>query len=488
MTRKPSFAGAARPGRVLVVSALVGGLLAGAYALVTPRTWEAQQTFVVRIENEPHVRGLGEPSALDRMELAAETIQEVALSQNVLAATLRQVRAAAGQAGEPTEEQITQLRQAIRLGAPKETEAGQAELVAVRVRSPRKNQALVLASFLAQEIERRADAALGDRSQGKIDRLERDAADAAEQLRTASQKLADFERNSGIDAEGLRTLEQHAAGESAPPTDVAELETRLQTLAQAGRDHRDRLQALQAAMQNPADPATAGTEAFAAQPELRSLQHDLSEAQLRVALLRGTMSDKHPQVEAALANEQAIRTRFDEALAAASKGVEDDLARNTEQLDSLQTQLQEARSQSGRVTSSQSEYTNLTLQVQVCQEALQAAQSRLADARRTVANTAPTCSIKIDQSETAPVRQVGRTRVGITLNGALAGALVGLGWWWVKRPRQVQPAATDGKVETPARRTLPPSASSQGTAAVATTLADDQDLRQSLRKALASRF
>ncbi|HEY3393577.1 MAG TPA: Wzz/FepE/Etk N-terminal domain-containing protein, partial [Lacipirellulaceae bacterium] len=72
--------------------AVVCGVLAAAYSLVAPRTWQATQSLIIR----PEAAGVSEEqmgkfSDLSEMKTLQETILELAKSQSVVQESLREV-------------------------------------------------------------------------------------------------------------------------------------------------------------------------------------------------------------------------------------------------------------------------------------------------------------------------------------------------------------------------------------------------------------
>src|SRR6478735_7961877 len=74
------------------VPAVVFAVLAGAYSLVAPREWRATQALIVRPESASvSEERLGKFADLSEMKTLQETILELAKSQSVVQATLREV-------------------------------------------------------------------------------------------------------------------------------------------------------------------------------------------------------------------------------------------------------------------------------------------------------------------------------------------------------------------------------------------------------------
>ena len=471
--------------RLVIIPVVVGGLLAGAYALMTRTTWQATEAIVIRVQGAARVQSLGEPSTLDQLTLAADTIDEVAHSPEVLAAVLRKVEPAKGKApAQPTAKEIAALRSAVRLSAPREIDSGDAEVINLRVKNRNRERALALVTALGQEVAEQSQQLISQRAKRAIEQLCTAEAQAADRLRAASQQLAQLEQKAGANADELRNSAQSSASAPAEsPQTVESLASRIRLLEETNRNNRAQLKLLQDAANNPTELASTPSSVLDAQPALRRLKDELDDAQLRGALLRGTMSDQHPQVEAADANEKSIRQQLESELAGSIEMLDDEIAKCDEQLAALRVELQNAQDRADKLPGLRSEYATLSTEVQVRTEALKAAQKRIADARSNEAKARHCCTIQIQDPKNPTVKVAGFTRLGIFFRGLFGGALVGLGLFYLTRPKP-QPVAETAVAAAPPVDAAP----LKSVASDWYLPQDDERMRESLRRALSSRF
>src|SRR5262249_32676507 len=123
--------------KLWITPMVVMGLLACAYALFAPDTWEATQALIIRNEAANNVEGPGKFRQLDEMKVTQDTILEIAKSRQVLAKTLSEVGPPAKRSGTapyPTAKEIYRFRSAIKLTPPKGAEFGKTEVFYLRVK------------------------------------------------------------------------------------------------------------------------------------------------------------------------------------------------------------------------------------------------------------------------------------------------------------------------------------------------------------------
>ena len=113
------------------------GAVAAAYAAVFRPTWQASQALIIRNEAAANDAALGKFNRNDEMKTVQETILELAKGRAVLLGALQEVGPACGQAAAgdwPTDRDVEELRQAVKLSPPKGAEFGATEVFYLEVR------------------------------------------------------------------------------------------------------------------------------------------------------------------------------------------------------------------------------------------------------------------------------------------------------------------------------------------------------------------
>lgn len=473
--------------KVWIIPAVVLGLLAGVYALVAPDTWEATQALIIRDEaGISNNEGPGKFRQLDDMKVSQETVLEIAKSREVLAKTLAEVGAPAdrrGTAPYPTPREIVRFGKGIKLAPPKGAEFGKTEIFYLRVKDHDRQRAIELAAALSKQIQTRYQHVLDQKAKSMIRELDNNVTAAEAGLKVASQHLAAMEQSVGSDLAELRILHQNPSGDSDLRKKVVYLEGELNKLDQTTRRNRELLALLRSAVNDPSHLVAAPNTLLEAQPALRRLKDGLVDAQLRTALLRGTMSPRHPQVAAAIANETEVREQLHEELAVAVEAIEGDISLNDGQAQALQQELADIRDRLGRLASLRTEYSNLAAEVQTRSELLQVAQRRLAEAKASEASALQSSLVSTLDTPDTGLTPVGPSKAVIVLAGVAGGALFGFGLLFLFFPLTPtptpQPTEADYLAQAAAAAVAAPKQS--------TPVEDDAETRQSLRKALSGR-
>ena len=414
--------------RRLVVPVVVVTLLAAVYAVVRPSTWEAAQALIVRDEAAGSTIRPGKFGP-DEMKTTQETILELVKSRPVLSQALAEVGPApnADSGNWPTARDVEALQGALKLSPPKGAEFGKTEVFYLKLQNADRQRAVDLASAVCNQLQKRFEQLRKARAESIIGELQKTAALAEADLTESTRKLTQVEQSIGRDLAELRILNELPSGDSDLRRSALELETELRTYRAAQRTTEELLQLLTAAQADPGRLLASPLRLLESQPALRRLKDGLVDAQLRTAKLQGTMSEAHPQVQAAQAAEQEISKHLHDEIAIAIKGLEMDLRLNKDRVETLRQQSQSVQDRLGRLATVRAEYSNLVMATRQRADIFRTAQQELSEARASLATSQTTSLISaIDQPDTGS-RPMGPGRTVIVLAGALAGLLTGTG-------------------------------------------------------------
>lgn len=420
-----------RTHRKLWVYPAVGvALLALVVTLVTPRQWQATQGLMIR----PEVAGitsdrLGKFSDLSEMKTLQETIFELARSQAVVTAVLREVGPGRGTStGEyPTPEDIATFRDNMVMTPPGGAEFGTTEVfyLAVRDRSP--GRAARLVASLSSELEKRSNALRDERARSMIAELSEGVDQAEGALARQTEKLAAFESQIGARLSDLRGLENPIGGTTTASQDILAIQSEIRANDGERRRNEKLLEVLTQADRDPATLLATPSSLLASQPALERLKQGLVDAQLTTARLLGKLAPQHPSVQAAMEAERQVRKQLRGELATATQGVQMELDLSRTRDEALREQLAENQASLSQLASHRATYSNLVAAVTNQTALVEAARARLADAQGHLAGaTASSLLSRIDQVE-AGTRPLGPGRASIVGAGGLLGLLGGLG-------------------------------------------------------------
>ncbi|HEV3340322.1 MAG TPA: hypothetical protein VG125_08190 [Pirellulales bacterium] len=446
---------AARHWLLWLLPAATVGLLAVVYAAVRRDTWEASQSLVVRNEAAGN---LGEPGRFrhaDDMKTTQETIQELAKSRAVLRQALLEVGPSADEkvtTAWPTDEDVAQLAESIKMAPPKGAEFGKTEVLYLKVRDASKSRALALVSAVSKHLQSRFQDLRDAKAQGMIAELTKAASMSEAEVASATDKLAALEFSVGSDLAELRILHESSSGDSDLRRKSLELETELRQAQLAERGHQSLLDLLQQARVDEGRLLAMPSRLLESQPALKRLKEGLVDAQLKTAELSGGMSDEHPLVRAAIQAEEEISTQLHHELEIGCRGVEVELRLASERAETLGEQLNETRSRLAKLGSLRATYSNLITDVQQRGALLAAAQRELSEARSSQAGAHSSSLIYTIDAPDAGTRPVGPGRLTVALGGVVGGVLVGAAVLFLSLPIGVKATETSS---APLARTFP---------------------------------
>ena len=369
---------------MLIIPAVIGGLLAAGYSLITPRYWEASQGLVVRQETAG-AKGPtpGKFADLYEMRTLQETILEVAKSKQVVVGTLQAVdQKLNGAAGEPDAEEIDKFRERLKMLPPHGGEFGKTEVFYFYVKDPSRERAIELVGELCRQLDGALKQLRTERAQSLVAELQQQVNLASEMNAEQTAQLSSLEKEVGSDLGELRMLHTSSSGQSDLRTEVVQLESDLRKFQTQVRESAELLKLLQAAQDDAQKLVATPNSLLTSQPALRQLKDGLIKSQINTARLEGTRSAEHPQVLAAVESEKQIRNDLHRELAAAIQGaeVEQDLAK--QRVTATETRLQNLQSRLAGLAEQRGEYANRVAAVENSRASLNQGATTSAPPRR----------------------------------------------------------------------------------------------------------
>ena len=414
------------------VPAVVCAVLAASYSLLAPRNWRATQSLIIRPEAAGvHDERLGKFSDLAEMKTLQETILELAKSQSVVLASLREVGPPRGYrrpAQWPTLLDIEDFRECVDMRPPGGAEFGKTEVFYLSVRDTDRQRASVLVAVLCSELEQRMQEIRDQRAQGMVAELERTVALANEDLAKHTAKLSAFESKIGADLSELRNLNAEIGGQGGIAQELQAIEAERRANESLRRENARLLQLLSAAQHDSQQLLATPNSLLQSQPAVSQLKTALVAAQVRIASLLGSRSENHPYVLAAREAEERIRDQLHDEIAVASRGLAVDLELNADRERALAAKWTAARERQSRLAEARAEYSSLVASVANYTRLVEAARTNLADARARQAGARSSSVISRIDGVEAGVRPVGPSRRTITAAGGVCGLVLGFGF------------------------------------------------------------
>jgi polysaccharide biosynthesis transport protein len=412
--------------------AVLFAVLAGAYSLLAPREWRATQALIVRPEAASvSEERLGRFADLSEMKTLQETILELAKSQSVVQATLREVGPPSNcsrTAQWPSELDVQDFRGDIDMRPPGGAEFGKTEVFYLSVRNSNRDRAGILATALCKQLERRMQELREQRAQSMIAELQRTVAMADGDLASQIGRLSAFEANVGADLAELRSLNAETGGQGQVSQELQGIETERRANESHLRENERLLKLLVAAKGDPQQLLATPNSLLVSQPAVSQLKNALVSAQLRTANLLGSRAEAHPYVIAAREAEALIRSQLNDEVAVAIRGLQVDIELSAGREKSLATKYASARERMSHLAEGRAEYSNLVASVQNHTRLVETARKNLADARARQAGAHSASMISRIDGVEAGVSPSGPTRKTITVAGGVGGLLLGFGF------------------------------------------------------------
>lgn len=419
------------------------------YALVKRDTWEASQALIVRPEASIFAENSPQADVAEQNKLKQETILEIVQSRNVLERALREVALEEGTPladAQSSPSQVEQLKDAVKLSAPKGAEFGMTEIFYLKVKDRSRSRAVLLAKAVYNQLAARFQKLIEARAQSETAELHKAVAIAEADFSQASEKLATLERSVGADLGELRMLHGSPAGESDQRKKLVGVENELRERRAALQVYQELLLLLQAAQEDAGQLLATPNRLLDSQPGLRRLKDGLIDAKLRTAELLGVMSEEHPKVVTARAAEREIGQHIHDELPIAVRGVEADIHLTSSNITMLEEHLQTVRQRLDRLAALRTEYATLSADVDHRTKQCEQARRNLAEARATHAAALSANLIsRVDEPDTGP-KPVGPGRLVLALAGMAGGFLFGLALVFLTLPT--------GDLHLPGRRVL----------------------------------
>lgn len=414
------------------VPAVVFAVLAGAYSLVAPREWRATQALIVRPEAASvSEERLGKFADLSEMKTLQETILELAKSQSVVQATLREVGPPSNcsrTAQWPSELDVQSFRDDIDMRPPGGAEFGKTEVFYLSVRNSNRDRAGVLATALCKQLESRMQEVRDQRAQSMMAELQRTVSMADGDLASQIGRLSAFEANVGADLGDLRSLNAETGGQSQVSQELQSIETERRANESRLCENERLLKLLVAAKGDPQQLLATPNSLLVSQPAVSQLKNALVSAQVHTANLLGSRADAHPYVIAAREAEALIRSQLNSEVAVAIRGLQVEIELSADREKSLAAKYASARERMSHLAENRAEYSNLVASVQNHTRLVEAARKNMADARARQASAHSASMISRIDGVEAGVWPSGPTRKTITAAGGVGGLLLGLGF------------------------------------------------------------
>ena len=428
-----------------IVTALIVLGLAAAYAIAGPRTWVGSQAVIVRDDAATQFSAIGRMRSDEEIKNTQETLQEILQSCSLLKSVLRQVGPPASDVSTgpwPSDEAVAALRSAVSLAPPKGVEFGKSTVFYLKVKDRDRDRAVQLTEALYTELGRVLGELRATMAQSTITELQESVALTETNLTQATHRLAEIEKEVGVDLVALRVLNQSPTGDASVFRSLTGGLEELRATRAKETQYATMLNMLNEAKSNPTLLLAAPKELLECHPGLDRLIQGLSESRLRSFAEASKLTPEHPIMRAAIREESGIREGIRQELGVAIEGVSAAQKLAAARRKALEIQVDDLNQRLHRLTNVRAEYANLVAQVEQRRTLVEESHRNLAQARAACA-AATTSSLlnRVDVPD-GGLRPVGASRAMIGLGGLLGGLVAGCGMVFLTAPisRRKEPA------------------------------------------------
>ncbi|RMF99777.1 MAG: hypothetical protein D6741_07945 [Planctomycetota bacterium] len=423
--------------------ALLIATAAVAFAFLKPQVWEARQAFVVRTEGVAQLKDRSFADETELRKVVQETALELLRSRPLLETALKAVGPPAGKRKTktfPDRRTIADLREAVRILPPTGSEFGETDIFYLTVRDEDPKRAMALTEQLAALLVDRFHELNREQTSKAIAELENAVKVARADLSESITAVEELETSVGADLAELRMLEENQSGESALRRNLSEVQAALRQTTARLQSTESLLELLREVKDDPQRIVATPNTLLESQPALRRLKDGLIDAELRLASLRGNMSDEHPTVISAKLAKAEIQTKLFQELDSAVEGLEAEKDLLEKQAAAYSRQLHECEQRLARLAELRTKYSTLLAEQRRREAILQRAESELSEARLQLAGNSRGPLLAVDKAETGD-KPVGPSRAVIAAAGIAAGLLFGFAVFVWTVPLPVSPTA-----------------------------------------------
>lgn len=453
---------------LLVVPPLLCGALAFAWLLVTPQSWKAYQSLLVRDDLLGDSFKPGRFSSLENQKSAQETILHIARKPQVIRGALEALGPDSEQSANRetwlSEQAIEDTRDSISIVAPNGAEFGKTDVVVLSVKSKSRDRACRFADFVTSEIEKNLREVRRDQLLSMQRELELSVQQLTREYELIAEKVKGVELAVGSDLPVLRSLLDRASSASDVQRALEQIRQERRAAENELEIARKQLQLLQSIESDPTQFSVSSSELLTMQPIFKKLREGLTDAELRLMTESGRYEPGHPSVVHAREVIEQTRQQIRREAQVVIEGLRSQESTAEAKFQRLLKSEQQYDERLARLGEKRVEYETLALEMQKRGETLGKAKTDLAQIQ-SLAEAAGRVSLitRIGQPQ-ADLRPDGLTKKATLLLAILGGLIIGgglVGLFYKPDPRAPWLAAQPTPSTAPAPRTSPELPTSQ---------------------------
>lgn len=437
--------------RTLVLGFATIGLFVGLLAaVITPDRFAASQALVVRNQAGGGDDFLGKFAHSDDRKAVQTAVAALAHHDDVLAKSLGRIGPPQGRSKReyPTPEQVDAAKKLVELRPPNGSDYGQTDIFYLHVAAVGRERAAALAETLAREVQSRYQAVRQEQWSSLIRELEAAERSAEAEVHRSAERIGAIEATVGSDLAELRLLDSTSGGISDLRQNLLQLEVELRDAERNARLMRELGDLLAESNDKTATLVATPSDLLSLQPGLRRIKEALIDAQLKTASLRGSRSERHPDVRAALSTESWSNERLQAEVEVAVAGLGVDLRLAEGRISQLKQQIEDVHRRLGKTAAARAEYHSLTTALQDQTDHLQRVRRELGDLRGAVASAQQAPLLQLIDAPSVSLHPIGLSSKASIAGGLIGGFACGVAWVLLASPVPFRPTQPTSDRET----------------------------------------
>lgn len=415
---------------LLAVPPLLCAGLAVAWIVLSPASWKAYQSLLVRDDLLGESFKPGRFSSLENQKNAQETLLHIARKPEVIRATLETLgpeQTGSSSKAWPSEEEIDDLKDAISIIAPNGAEFGKTDVVVLSVKARSRERAKRFADLLASQIELNLRFVRQNQLRSMQTELELSVRQLQREYDLLAQKVKQVELTVGSDLPVLRSLLDRSSSAGDVQRSLEQLRQERRAAENELEVARKQLQLLKAIETDPDQFSVSSSELMTMQPIFKKLREGLTDAELKLMTESGRYEAGHPAVihakEVIAQTEEQIRREARTVI----QGLQLQTTTAEEKLQRLRSFEQQYEQRLTRLAEQRVEYEVLAREMEKGGETLGKAKTELAQVQ-SLAESADQISLitRVGEPQTN-LRPEGLSKKSMVLLATLGGLLLGGG-------------------------------------------------------------
>ena len=443
-----------------ILPAIVGLVLATVYAFfLQGETWTSRQTMIIRDDLLGASFKPGTFINQEAMMSFQETVLETARRPEVIRKTLemlgpetKSLFGIGGSIGEwPDAQTVEDYRGSISFESANGGEIGKSELIILAVKGSSSDRSVNFLNILLDQVDQKISEIRADRFQSMESEVRATCESTLDARAKLESDLVKVEREFGPDIGLMRGLnDRSTSGPSAFESELLEISKARRDAASMLAQKRSIRQSLFDAGRSSSLEVPTSAELLTSQRGLSELVNALAKAKQELSQAEATFQPAHHRVKSGRENVAVIKRQLKQSIGTAIRGLDGEIDIFENRVGDLDRMVEEKKQRLARVSQNRVPYARKTRELEKLNEDYSEATARLSRMRsRKMASSSINLLTRIGEPVIG-TKPDGLGRRAMSLIGALAGLMIGLGLVMMMAPPFVEPGLMTASQPQPA--------------------------------------